>query len=102
VEATPGLLNAGVLLRVSKKTGDVQIRVANFDELPKAGAKKYSDQDKVRVCLHELPRASVARLMGYHLRRTVRAAAAKEDERISGSYTGTVAELAARFSLVLE
>ena len=92
----------GVMTRVNRKTGDLQIGVGETVELPDADIPSYSDQEELRVCFQDLPRASLAHLLGNNLRRAVRAAAGKEDERISGSDEGTVAELAAKYSLIVE
>jgi hypothetical protein len=62
----------------------------------------YSDQEHLRVSFNDVPRGSLAHSLGNHLRRTVRVAAGNEDERISGSDEGTVAELAAKYSLIVE
>jgi hypothetical protein len=92
----------GVLIWANRKTGDLHIGVGTPVELPELEMPSYSDQEEIRLCFHDLPRASLAHLLGNHLGHTVRAAAGEADERISGSDEGTVAELAAKYSLILE
>jgi hypothetical protein len=90
------------MIRVNKNTGELRIAVGQPLELPDSDIPRYSDQEELRISFYDLPRASVAHLLGNHLRRTVRVAPGKEEERISDSDEGTVAELAAKYSLVLE
>jgi len=92
------------IVRVNRDAGDVRIGVGKPAELPLPDRPRYSsDQEELRVAFNDLPRSSVARLLGHHLGRTVRVAAeTTEDERISDSDEGTVAGLAAKYSLVLE
>ncbi len=91
-----------VILSNDRKTGDRQIGVGTPDELPEFEMPSYSDQEHLRVSFNNVPRGSLAHALGNHLRRTVRVAAGNEDERISGFDEGTVAELAAKYSLIVE
>ena len=91
-----------VILLDNRKTGDRQIGVGTPDELPEFEMPSYSDQEHLRVSFNNVPRGSLAQALGNHLRRSVRVAAENEDERISGSDEGTVAELAAKYSLIVE
>jgi hypothetical protein len=90
------------MISVNRKTGDMQIGVGTPGELPELEMPSYSDQEHLRVSFNDVPRGSLAHSLGNHLRRTVRVAAGNEDERISGSDEGTVAELAAKYSLIVE
>jgi len=92
----------GVMIRVNRKSGALRVVVGPQPELPDSAMPRYSEQEELRVRFHDLPRSSVARLLGTHLRRTVRVATGEEDERMSGFDEGTVAELAAKYSLVLD
>jgi hypothetical protein len=105
VENPSGPLNDDVtIVRVNRNTGGVRVEVGKPTELPVPDLPRYSsDQEELRVAFNDLPRSSVARLLGHHLGRAVRVVAeTTEDERISDSDEGTVAELVAKYSLVLE
>ena len=88
----------GVFVRVTKK-GGVQIRVVHAGDKP--AAETYSDSMSFQLSFHDLPRASVARLISTMHSRPVRAPKELESERLSGSATGTVAEIAKKFSLIV-
>ena len=92
----------GTLIRTNKHTGEERVIVGSLAELPASDLPPYSDQTDLIVSFNDIPRASVARLLGYLLGRSVRTAPPNEDERISGSYEGTVAEIMARYSLAFE
>jgi hypothetical protein len=100
VEAVGGE-TPGVFVRVTK-SGDVKIRVLHAGDKPAADAKKYPESMAFQLSFHDLPRASVARLISTMHSRPVRAPKDLESERLSGSATGTVAEIAARFALVVD
>ena len=101
-DASSGERGQGTLIRIDRTAGETRIRVGSLADLPYSDSPRYSEQTELHVCLQDLPRASVARLFGYLLGRTVHTAAEGEDERISGSDRGTIAELVARYSLAIE
>jgi hypothetical protein len=90
------------MMSVNRKTGDLQIGVGTPGELPEVEWPTYSDQEHLKVSFNNVPCGSLAHSLGNHLGRTVRVAAGNEDELISGSDEGTVAELAAKYSLIVE
>jgi hypothetical protein len=55
-----------------------------------------------KLCFNDIPRSSLARLIGNMHPRAVRARDGKGEERLSGQSTGTVAELAAQYDLLVE
>ena len=62
----------------------------------------HDDDKRFELCFKDLPLASLARLLGSMSKRRVFASADKAEQRLSGGGTGTVSELAAKFSLLLE
>ncbi len=101
VEADQGTLAEGVMTRVNRETGDVRIRVGNAVDGTAPELPTYSEDEELRASFDDIPLASVALLLGELLGRTVRAAE-REDERVSGSERGSIAEIAAKYSLVIE
>ncbi len=67
-----------------------------------ANRRTYPEDTQFRLCFNDIPRASLARLIGNMHPRAVRARDGKAEERLSGQATGTVAELAARYELVVD
>ena len=62
----------------------------------------HEDDKRFELCFKDLPVASLARLLSSMSKRRVRASPDRSGERLSGGGTGTVSELAAKFSLLLE
>ena len=92
----------GTLLRVNRSSGDLHIKVVEPIDSLATDSPTFSDQDEFKICIHDLPLASVARILSQHFGRTVNPPAEENDERISASHTGTMAELVSKFSLTLD
>ena len=89
-------------IRIAKRTADGRMRISVASEAdPNFAHPDFPENTKFRLCFHDLPRKSLARLLNSMSIRGVRAAE-RSEERLSGSGTGTIAELAAKHLLLLE
>jgi hypothetical protein len=62
-------------------------------------APKYSADTQFRVCFKDLPRRSLAYLLGSMYDGTLRSSSEKGAERVSGRCVGTLNEIAAKYDL---
>lgn len=97
-------VSPGVLVRVTRPVEGPKVRVRAGDAAtqPYADVPQYPDGTEFRLTFNNLSRAALAHLLSSMHTRTIRPIEANAAERISGSATGTVAEIAAKFALVLE
>ena len=97
-EASPGLL-----IRITRGAdGGAQVRVGEEANRLDANRRTYSDDTQFKLCLNDIPRSSLARLIGHMHPRAVRARDGKDEERLSGQAVGTVAEIAAKYDLLVD
>jgi hypothetical protein len=94
----------GVMVRVSRQGGEPNVRVIVGENAmkPPVGASRYSANTEFKLSFNDLPRSSLARLLSSMHARPVQAPAGLAAERLSGSATGTIQQIAERFSLVVE
>jgi len=90
----------GTLVQLVRAAGGTTV-VRVHEDLDKPIAP-HDDDKRFELCFKDLPLASLARLLGSMSKRRVFASADKAEQRLSGGGTGTVSELAAKFSLLLE
>lgn len=101
----PTMVEAFVqMTRIVRKTGDAEIRtkVGAAGSALDLGSQKYPDDMEFRVCFHDVSRATIASVLTAMSRRKMRASEVGTTEKLSATETGTVAELAAKYALVLE
>jgi hypothetical protein len=89
------------MTRITRTADGTQFktRVGMSDENEASDLKKYPDGTRFRVCFHDVSRTTLASVMSHMHHRKVRAAKEDHKEKISGNETGTIAELAAKFTL---
>lgn len=92
----------GVLIRIKRKPGTSDIEVAVGSEADKPGSGKHPPGTQFRLCFNDLPLASLARLLGSLHDGKVRVAQARSGDRASGMEVGTLAEIAARYDLIVQ
>ena len=99
-----GIRSPGVLVRVIEQAEDARVRiwVGEAAERPNADAPKHPENTEFRLSFHDLSRAGLARLLSSMHTRPVRSPEGDDAEKLSGTASGTVADLAAKYSLIVE
>lgn len=94
----------GVLVRVTKANGEpmVRIRVGEEAEKPAADMPRYEADAEFRISFDDITRGGLARLLGNMYVGKVSAPEEGEGERLTGSDRGTIPDLAAKYSLLVE
>ncbi|MEU1208025.1 hypothetical protein [Nocardia sp. NPDC005825] len=98
VETAGVALPVGVLTRVGKPGGNVHVHVGavDYDE------PRHPADTQFKIQFHDISNEGLARLLSTMSPHSVKAPTSIAAERQSGSGSGTIAELAAQFSLVVE
>jgi hypothetical protein len=92
----------GVLLRITREADGAKVVVGEAANRLSANRRTYPEDTQFKLCFNDIPRASLARLIGNMHPRAVRARDGKAEEKLSGQASGTVAELAAKYDLVVD
>jgi hypothetical protein len=93
-----------VSIRGTRQAGNagVRVRFGEDADKPDADTPRYSGSVEFRLCFNNVSRASLARLLSSMHTRPVRAPGGGGAEKLSGSASGTVADLAAKYALLVE
>lgn len=98
-EASGVALPVGVLTYVSKRDGTVRVHVGTADG---AESRHYPPDTRFELRFDGISPDGLARLLSSMSPNRIQAPSSNAAERISGSASGTIAELAEQFSLVVE